>query len=98
MEWTFPWSSSFRNDFEDFHVTLDEKNAEYNYHHSAALKATGKIWIDRGELPTLSVFLRDSNNILHTYSTYQLGLNLLLNTYNYLDLTPLGRNEQRPME
>jgi len=46
----------------------------------------------------LSVFFRHGNNIFHTYSTYQRGLDLLLNTYNYLDLTPLGRQEQRPME
>jgi len=30
----------------------------------------------------------------HTYSTYQRGLDLPLNTYNFLDLTPLGRQEE----
>jgi predicted dithiol-disulfide oxidoreductase (DUF899 family) len=33
----------------------------------------------------------------HTYSTYQRGLDLFLNTFNYLDVTPLGRQEDRPM-
>lgn len=32
--------------------------------------------------------------IFHTYSVYQRGLDLLLNTYNCLDLTPLGRQEE----
>src|SRR5438309_5683691 len=46
------------------------------------------------EAPGLSVFLRDGNDVLHTYSTYARGLDLLISTYNYLDLTPLGRNEK----
>jgi predicted dithiol-disulfide oxidoreductase (DUF899 family) len=100
MGWTFPWVSSFANDFNyDFHVTLDEAHGavEYNYHQAAALKKAGKIWIEKGELPGLSVFLRDGDDILHTYSTYQRGLDLFLNTFNYLDVTPLGRQEDRPM-
>jgi predicted dithiol-disulfide oxidoreductase (DUF899 family) len=47
----------------------------------------------RNELPGLSVFLREDDGIFHTYSTYQRGLDLLIGTYNYLDLTPLGRQE-----
>ena len=31
--------------------------------------------------------------MFHTYSTYQRGLDTFLNTYNLLDLTPLGRQE-----
>jgi predicted dithiol-disulfide oxidoreductase (DUF899 family) len=30
----------------------------------------------------------------HTYSTYGRGLELLIGAYNYLDLTPLGRQEE----
>ncbi len=87
MRWNFPWLSSFGSDFNyDFHVTLDEAagSVEYNYETAAA----------NGELPGLSVFLRDGDSVFHTYSTYQRGLDLLLNTYNYLDLTPLGRQEE----
>jgi len=98
MGWKFPWYSSLYNSFnQDFHVTLDEAAGgdEYNYEKAAKLKQAGKIWIDKGELPGLSVFLRDSDNIFHTYSTYQRGLDLFLNTYNYLDVTPLGRQEDQ---
>jgi predicted dithiol-disulfide oxidoreductase (DUF899 family) len=95
MGWRFRWLSSFTSDFNyDFHVTLDDASGstEYNYTDAAALKAAGKVWMD--ELPGLSVFLRDGDAVYHTYSTYQRGLDHLINTYNYLDLTPLGRHEQ----
>ncbi|MDQ2839711.1 MAG: DUF899 domain-containing protein [Acidobacteriota bacterium] len=98
MGWTFPWFSSFESSFNhDFHVTLDEASGgdEYNYNKAATLKETGKIWIEKGELPGLSVFLRNGDSMYHTYSTYQRGLDLFLNTYNYLDVTPLGRQEDR---
>jgi predicted dithiol-disulfide oxidoreductase (DUF899 family) len=46
------------------------------------------------ELPGLSVFLKDEGgNVLLTYSTYARGLDMLLGTHHYLDLTPEGRNE-----
>lgn len=96
--WTFPWYSSYASEFNyDFHVTLDEAagSVEYNYQDAAALAQAGEIWYTKGELPGLSVFLRDGDSIFHTYSTYQRGLDLLLGTYNYLDLTPLGRQEDQ---
>ncbi len=48
---------------------------------------------DEGEKPGLSVFLREGANLFHTYSTNGRGVDILLGTYNYLDLTPLGRQE-----
>jgi predicted dithiol-disulfide oxidoreductase (DUF899 family) len=96
MGWTFPWFSSFGSDFNyDFHVTLDASmgSVEYNYQDATALREAGQLWMD--ELPGLSVFLRDGDTADHTYSTYQRGLDLLINTYNYLDLTPLGRHEDQ---
>ncbi len=96
MGWTFPWLSSFGTDFNyDFHVTLDkaERSVEYNYANAAELVKAGKLWSEKGELPGLSVFLREGDDVFHTYSTYQRGLDLPLNTYNFLDLTPLGRQE-----
>jgi predicted dithiol-disulfide oxidoreductase (DUF899 family) len=46
-----------------------------------------------GEASGVSVFLRDGNSIFHTYSTYDRGTDILNGTLNYLDLTPLGRQE-----
>jgi len=97
MGWTFPWVSSAGNDFNyDFGVTLDPERAEYEYNYASAkgLLATGKLCTRRGEMPGLSVFLRDGESIYHTYSTYQRGLDLPMNTYNLLDMTPLGRQEE----
>jgi predicted dithiol-disulfide oxidoreductase (DUF899 family) len=97
MGWNFPWLSSFESDFNyDFHVTLDEaeKSIEYNYANAAELVKAGKLWSVKGELPGLSVFFRDGDNILHAYSAYGRGLDLFLNTYNFLDVTPLGRQEE----
>ena len=97
MGWRFPWCSSNGSDFNyDFHVTLDpeKKDYEYNYAKAQTLLEAGKIWFPKGEMPGLSVFLRDGDTVYHTYSTYQRGLDLPLNTYNFLDLTPLGRQEE----
>jgi predicted dithiol-disulfide oxidoreductase (DUF899 family) len=101
MGWTFPWYSAYRSDFNyDFHVTLDRTKAplEFNYMDEEELRERGwDSWIE-GDQPGRSVFLRDGDEIFHTYSSFARGGDLLLNTYNYLDLTPLGRQEdwERP--
>jgi predicted dithiol-disulfide oxidoreductase (DUF899 family) len=41
--------------------------------------------------PGVSVFLREDGRVFHTYSAYARGLDPLLGTYHWLDLTPLGR-------
>ncbi len=41
----------------------------------------------------VSVFLRDGSRVFHTYSAYGRGVDSLLGTYSYLDLTPLGRQK-----
>jgi predicted dithiol-disulfide oxidoreductase (DUF899 family) len=94
MGWTIPWYSCFGSDFNyDFHVTNDESVApvEYNYKDKATLVAKGTPWYTAGEWQGLSVFLRDGDDVYHTYSVYERGLDPLVNTYSYLDLTPLGR-------
>jgi predicted dithiol-disulfide oxidoreductase (DUF899 family) len=96
MGWTVPWYSSLGTSFNyDFHVTHDEAVApvEYNYLGKAELIAKGESWFITGESHGVSVFLRDGVSVFHTYSTYARGADLLLGTFNYLDLTPLGRQE-----
>jgi predicted dithiol-disulfide oxidoreductase (DUF899 family) len=96
MRWTIPWYSSAGSDFNyDFHVTNDESVApvEYNYKDKATLEAAGMPWHTSGEQHGLSVFVREGDTVFHTYSSYGRGLDLLLGVYNYLDLTPLGRQE-----
>ena len=46
------------------------------------------------ERPGASVFYKNENgDIFHTYSTYGRGLDILIGTYNLLDLVPKGRDE-----
>lgn len=91
MGWQFRWLSSASTDFNyDFQVSFRPEDvagnkAEYNY---GAQPARG------ADMPGVSVFLRDDGDVFHTYSTYGRGLDALMNTYNYLDLTPLGRQEE----
>jgi predicted dithiol-disulfide oxidoreductase (DUF899 family) len=92
MNWTFPWVSSFDNDFNrDFHVSFTEQELKsglgvYNYDRRP---------YPITELPGMSVFFRDDEgNIFHTYSTYARGLDIFLTTYHLLDIVPKGRDEE----
>jgi predicted dithiol-disulfide oxidoreductase (DUF899 family) len=95
MGWTFPWLSSFNSDFNyDFHVTLDKAKGSTEYNYEDTSKRDNPGYGGLGERPGLSVFLLDGDQVFHTYSTYERGLDILIGTYNYLDLTPLGRQEE----
>ncbi|MGH9033381.1 MAG: DUF899 domain-containing protein [Acidimicrobiia bacterium] len=97
MEWSFPWASSGRSDFNyDFHVTIDPSVApvEYNYKDQAQLEAENVAWRDwSGEQPGTSAFARDGDDVFHTYSAYARGLDGLWPMWQWLDRAPLGRNE-----
>ncbi|GAB3788389.1 DUF899 domain-containing protein [Dyella agri] len=96
MGWTLPWYSSWGSDFNyDFHVSQDESVApvEYNYRDKVEMLARGETGNLAGELPGVSVFLRDGERVFHSYSSYARGLDMLLTTHHYLDLTPFGRGE-----
>jgi predicted dithiol-disulfide oxidoreductase (DUF899 family) len=45
----------------------------------------------KGELPGLSVFYKEGEDLFHTYSTYARGLDGILVTHQLLDMTPIGR-------
>ena len=96
--WTFPWYSSHGSDFNyDFHVTLDESVAplEFNFRRKEELEQAGMGWMSEGssEQPGYSIFLRHDDEIFHTYSMYARGAEWLGGSYAFLDLTPLGRQE-----
>ncbi|MFI1016672.1 DUF899 domain-containing protein [Streptomyces sp. NPDC020965] len=98
MEWDFPWYSSHGTSFNyDFHVTMDESVTpiQFNFRNKDELREAGiGSWAMSGEQHGLSVFLREGDSVFHTYSTYSRGTDLLNGTFNYLDLTPLGRQEE----
>lgn len=90
MGWKFPWVSSFGSDFNyDYRVSFSKEQiasgkAIYNFETAS---------FPSEEAPGASVFCRSDGEIFHTYSTYGRGLDILLNAYNVIDLTPKGRNE-----
>jgi predicted dithiol-disulfide oxidoreductase (DUF899 family) len=91
MGWNFPWVSSFGSDFNyDYRVSftpdqISAGDSDYNY-------GTMKCKMD--EAPGMSVFLKDeSGEVFHTYSTYGRGLDILVGSYNLMDLGPKGRDE-----
>jgi predicted dithiol-disulfide oxidoreductase (DUF899 family) len=94
MGWQVPWYSSYGSDFNyDFHVSFDEDVAplEYNYKDRATLARDVPYIRSRADAHGISVFLREDDRVFHSYSAYGRGVDQLLGTYNYLDLTPLGR-------
>ncbi len=92
MGWDFKWVSSENTDFNaDYHVSFTDAeikrgDAYYNYRNKGFPFPEG---------PGLSVFYRDPDGtVYHTYSCYGRGLDILIGTYNYLDLVPKGRDEE----
>jgi predicted dithiol-disulfide oxidoreductase (DUF899 family) len=89
--WTFKWVSSLGNDFNyDYNVsfrpeTLERNAAFYNYSPRK---------LDSNEMPGISAFFRDGDQIYHSYSTYARGLDMLNTAYHYLDIAPQGRDEE----
>jgi predicted dithiol-disulfide oxidoreductase (DUF899 family) len=91
MGWRFKWVSSYGNDFNsDYHVSFGPKDeahgkVDYNYETQNFVS---------DEMPGASVFYKDATGaIFHTYSAYACGLDILVGAYNFLDLTPKGRDE-----
>jgi predicted dithiol-disulfide oxidoreductase (DUF899 family) len=80
MGWTIPWYSSFGSDFNvDFGVGPETPRPdEYQ----------------DGESFGLSVFLRDGDSVYRTYFTSGRGVEALGSVWTFLDLTPLGRQEE----
>lgn len=90
LGWTFTMASAAGSTFNaDFGVSFYEgepgSNTEgYNY--------GGKIM--GAEMPGISVFTRlEDGTVCHSYSTFARGLDMMNGTYQFLDLTPRGRDE-----
>lgn len=94
MGWRFRFVSSHGSDFNyDFGVSFTPEQvargeAYYNYR-------IGPVPLE--DLSGRSVFYKDANgNVFHTYSSFARGGDIMLGTYNLLDITPKGRNETGP--
>ena len=94
MGWQFKWVSSHGSEFNhDFRVsfTPEERN-----------KGKGEVYYNYGmtnfpaeEAPGISLFYKNhAGEIFHTYSTFGRGVEVMMGTYNMLDLAPKGRDEE----
>ena len=91
MGWKFNWVSSHDTDFNyDYQASFTPEQiakgkVEYNF---------DLVEFPSAEAPGISVFYKDKDgNIFHTYSAYARGSENTINTYNYLDYVPKGRDE-----
>jgi predicted dithiol-disulfide oxidoreductase (DUF899 family) len=93
MGWQFDWVSSYGSEFNyDFQASqkpqdISNNTAWYNY---------DLLEYPAEETHGISVFYKDAAGaVFHTYSSYARGVEMLANTYNFLDIAPKGRDEAR---
>lgn len=94
MGWHFEWLSSHGSDFNhDFKVSFTpEERARGEVDYNYVMQA-----FPQEEAPGISVFYKDdAGDVFHTYSTFGRGVEVMMGTYNLLDLTPKGRDERDP--
>jgi predicted dithiol-disulfide oxidoreductase (DUF899 family) len=96
MGWSFTWASSANTDFNfDYQASarpeeLKARTVLYNYREIEPFS---------DQMHGCSTFFKDANqNIFHTYSTYARGVDMLNVTYQFLDLTAKGRDEDWSQE
>ncbi|MEP6723736.1 MAG: DUF899 family protein, partial [Variovorax sp.] len=92
MGWQFKWVSSHGSDFNfDFGVSFTpEAMARGEVYYNYSVRP-----FPSEEAPGISVFCKDgAGDVFHTYSTYERGVEVMMGTYNMLDLMPKGRDER----
>lgn len=96
MGWSFPWASSGRSQFNfDFDVSFTEASVaagqSYNYRPLEGWQLDPENLPFEG--PGMSAFALRDGEVFHTYSAFARGVDALWNMWQWLDRTPLGRNE-----
>ena len=91
LGWTFPWVSSCGSDFNfDFGVSFRKEDiaagrATFNY--GTRIKSSE-------DMMGASIFIRNGRGeVFHTYSAFARGIENLMGTFMWLDLTPRGRHQ-----
>jgi predicted dithiol-disulfide oxidoreductase (DUF899 family) len=89
---SFPWYSTYGSEFNyDYQVTLDADRGLTDYNYRSVADQLGD---ERStELAGYSCFLREGEDIFHTYSAYSRGTDQTVAAYILLDMTALGRQE-----
>ncbi|MEJ7686918.1 MAG: thioredoxin family protein [Variovorax sp.] len=96
MGWKFKWVSShgtgFNYDFDVSFTPEDRAKGHGEVHYNYRMQP-----FPAEEAPGISVFCKDdAGDVFHTYSTFGRGVEVMMGTYNLLDLTPRGRDEHNP--
>ncbi len=94
MGWGIPWVSSADSDFNrDFSAWTEEDRRNGTGSNFGTEKAAGIDAVHDMELMALSVFELEDGVVLHTYTCYDRGTDVLNATWQLLDRTPKGRDE-----
>ena len=91
--WSFCWASSLNSDFNrDFHMAAEPGK-------SSTTIGDEIIGYDRGESGGINVFVKGGQNksnnseqIFHTYSAFNRGIQQMNGAFGYVDLLPYGGN------
>ena len=78
--------------------TIDPSRGATTYNFRDLREMGGMMASYAGDLPGVSVFLRDGDDVYHTYSAYARGTEHESNVFGYLDFTPLGRQDGRDVQ
>jgi predicted dithiol-disulfide oxidoreductase (DUF899 family) len=85
--WDVPWYSSYGSEFNfDYGVSFDSSHAQSGFNY-------GSMQVTEGEMPGAVCFLRDGDDVYHTYGTYARGMEFTTSSFTYIDYTALGRQE-----
>lgn len=105
--WASSFKSDFNYDFF-VGLTEAQQNEGYQYNFEEKPPLPGSMPTDPAshagmcgvdwrtflkEMPGMSAFVLEDNEVYHTYSAYGRGLDILWGAYQWLDRAPLGRNE-----
>ena len=99
MGWSFPWVSYGESDFNlDFAVFTEEGRRTGKGFNFGTPKHADEIDLRETELHGLSAFALEDGVVYHTYSTYDRGTDVLNSTWQVLDRTPKGRDDENHPE
>lgn len=88
LGWDFAWLSSYDSDFNlDFFASNNDLGEG-----TTAFVGEETLGFDRGENHGVNVFYRNEDDeIFHTYSAFNRGIEALNGAFGYFDLLPKGR-------
>jgi predicted dithiol-disulfide oxidoreductase (DUF899 family) len=95
MGWSFPWVSFDGSDFNLDFAVFTEEGRRTGKGFNFGTPKHGDIDLRGEELHGLSAFAHQGGVVYHTYSTYDRGTDALNATWQLLDRTPRGREDER---